>query len=77
MAKKEEAYALRKGVCTWLTKSDYSKFKAVSNFNNLSMAEYLRAIIVDILVEEYPKIPFIEEPRIVESNDCITIHMVV
>ena len=51
--KKPES-VLKKPVATWLSRSDYDKFIALVDKNNVTIATYLRAIIIDIIAEEGP-----------------------
>lgn len=45
-----------KPVCTWLTKQELELFRAICRANNVCPAAYLRAMVVDVLVEEGPRI---------------------
>ena len=59
---------LRRAVCTWLTKDDYRRFKMVAKFNNVTMSMYLQSMIVDVLIEEWPKLPLEESTRLVDTT---------
>lgn len=45
-----------KPICTWLSKEELELFRAIARSNNVSRAAYLRAMIVDVLAEEGPKV---------------------
>lgn len=47
---------LRKPVCTWVSRTDYERFHAIADSNGVTVAAYLRAMIVDVLAEGGPKI---------------------
>jgi len=42
-----------KSIATWLSKDDYEKLKQLACNNKVTISTYLRAIIVDVLFEEY------------------------
>ena len=43
---------LRHPICTWLTVSDYETISGLAKANGVSMAAYVRAILVDAIEEE-------------------------
>ena len=43
---------LKKPVTTWLETLDYEKFSAIAESNGVTVAAYLRAIIVDVIADE-------------------------
>lgn len=50
------AVVLRRPVCTWLTKNDYEALAAIiARTPGVSMAAYLRSIVVDAIAEETGK----------------------
>ena len=42
-----------KSIATWLSKDDYEKLKQLARNNKVTISTYLRAIITDVLFEEY------------------------
>lgn len=46
-----------RSVATWLSREELELFRAIAKANHVSPAAYLRAMIVDVLVEEGPKVP--------------------
>ncbi len=46
---------LRRPICTWLSAADYAKFAAVAQANGVTVAAYLRSIVVDVIEEETSK----------------------
>ena len=43
---------LRKPVTTWLSDCDYLAFKTIAEANGVTVASYLRGIVVDVINEE-------------------------
>ena len=43
---------LKKPVCTWLSTLDYDRLHAIADANGVTLAAYLRAIIVDTIADE-------------------------
>ena len=43
---------LKVPVTTWLSQSDYDKFRVLAEDNKVSVAAYLRAVVNDVLVDE-------------------------
>lgn len=43
---------LKRPLCTWLTAEDYDSFAAIASANGVTMAAYLRSIVVDAIAEE-------------------------
>lgn len=54
---------LKHPVCTWLSESDYAQFATLARANGVSVAAYLRSIVVDVLVEERSGKPCVDEQR--------------
>lgn len=46
---------LRRPICTWLSAADYAKFAAIAEANDVTVAAYLRGIVVDAIAEETSK----------------------
>ena len=43
---------LRKPICTWLSESDYRAFETVATSNRVTVAAYLRSIVIDAIQED-------------------------
>ena len=43
---------LRKPACTWLNVIDYEQLKAIAQAEGVTIAAYMRSMIVDVLADE-------------------------
>lgn len=46
-----------KPLCTWVSESQLAHFQAIAAASNVTAAALLRAMVVDVLVEEADKVP--------------------
>ena len=51
-AKKDPEVVLRKPICTWLSKAQYERFKILADASGVTVATYLRSIVIDALDDE-------------------------
>lgn len=51
-----EYHKNKRPVTTWLSKEDYSLFCLIAQQHGVTVAVYLRAIVIDALAEEGPKV---------------------
>lgn len=56
MTVKSPDTVLKKPVCTWLNQNDYLTFAALADRQGVSVAAYLRSIVVDAIAEETTKL---------------------
>jgi hypothetical protein len=49
---KPSGTVLRRPACTWLSVPDYEKLSAIAGAHNVTLAAYLRSIIVDVIADE-------------------------
>ena len=67
MAVKPKNQHLRRPICTWVNVLDYQMFHDIAVSNGVTIAAYLRAMVIDILAEEAEK-----SPRQVDSLNVVT-----
>lgn len=46
----------RRAIGTWVTREQYELFNDIAKQHGVSMSAYLRAVVVDVLAEEGPKV---------------------
>jgi hypothetical protein len=56
--------ALQKPVCTWLSIKDHLSLTELAKSNKVTVASYLRAIIVDVIAEEHASL------RVASASTC-------
>ena len=55
MAVKPKNQHLRRPICTWVNVLDYQMFHDIAVSNGVTIAAYLRAMVIDVLAEETQK----------------------
>ena len=68
MSIKPQSRVLRKPICTWVTAMDYQKFHAIADANGVTVAAYLRSMVVDVLVEEAAREPTLPAAPTIECT---------
>lgn len=63
MNHKSPEVVLKRPVCTWLAEADYERFETIARSHGVTVAAFLRSIVVDAIADDIGKVSAVPEIR--------------